>query len=49
MAKRKNTKRKTSGDLGGRREDKKQRRKHAKGGRIEAYTFGEALGKKRWP
>lgn len=30
-------------------EDDRQRRKYAKGGRIEAYTFGEALGKKQWP
>ena len=30
-------------------EDAKQRRKYAKGGRIEAYTFGEALGSKNWP
>lgn len=28
-------------------EDTKQRRKYARGGRIEAYTFGEALGKKK--
>ncbi len=26
-------------------EDTRQRRKHARGGRIEAYTLGEALGK----
>jgi len=25
------------------------RLKYEKGGRIEAYTMGEALGKKRWP
>lgn len=31
------------------REDTKQRRKYRKGGRIEAYTFGEALGSKNWP
>ena len=30
-------------------EDAKQRRKYAKGKRIEAYTFGEALGSKKWP
>jgi len=29
--------------------DVKSRRKYDKGGRIEAYTFGEALGKKSWP
>lgn len=28
-------------------EDDRQRKKYAKGGRIEAYTFGEALGKKK--
>ena len=27
------------------KEDTKQRRKFARGGRIEAYTMGEALGK----
>lgn len=25
------------------------RQKYARGGRVEAYTFGEALGSKRWP
>lgn len=25
------------------------RRKYTRGGRIEAYTMGEALGKKKWP
>ncbi len=30
-------------------EDDKARRKYAKGKRIEAYTFGEALKKKNWP
>ncbi len=30
-------------------EDTKQRRKHSRGGRIEAYTFGETLGDKDWP
>jgi hypothetical protein len=29
------------------KEDVKQRKKYVKGGRIEAYTFGEALGKKK--
>ena len=29
--------------------DAKSRRKYARGGRIEAYTFGEAAGSKRWP
>ena len=32
-------------------EDDKQRRKYERGGRIEAYTFGEVTGKKGkdWP
>lgn len=30
-------------------EDTRQRRKFSCGGRIEAYTIGEALGKKKWP
>jgi len=29
--------------------DKAQRKKYAQGGRIEAYTFGEALKKDKWP
>lgn len=29
------------------KEDVKQRRKYNRGGRIEAYTMGEALGKKK--
>ncbi len=29
--------------------DVASRRKWERGGRVEAYTFGEALGKKRWP
>ena len=32
-----------------RAEDKKQRRKHKKGGRIEAYTLGEGKKSKQWP
>ncbi len=36
------TKRKTTTDTGA-------RKKYARGGRIEAYTMGEALGKKKWP
>jgi len=31
------------------KEDVRQRKKYNKGKRIEAYTFGEALGKKGWP
>ncbi len=30
-------------------EDRAQRRKFKKGGRIEAYTLGDALKSKRWP
>jgi len=30
-------------------EDTKQSRKYKRGGRIEAYTMGEALGSKKWP
>jgi len=30
-------------------EDAKQRRKYEHGGRIEAYTMGEALSSKDWP
>lgn len=29
--------------------DRASARKWRKGQRIEAYTFGEALGKKNWP
>ena len=29
--------------------DVKSRKKFDRGGRIEAYTFGEALGSKDWP
>lgn len=39
--------------VGGKRrggsEDDRQRRKYDRGGRIEAYTMGEALGSKNWP
>ena len=33
------------------KDDAKQRRKYAKGGRVEAYTWGEVSGKKgsNWP
>lgn len=30
-------------------EDTAQRKKYDRGGRIEAYTMGEALGKKKHP
>ena len=29
--------------------DTKSRKKYDRGGRVEAYTFGEALGGKNWP
>jgi len=29
--------------------DVKSRRKYDRGGRVEAYTMGEALGSKNWP
>jgi len=29
--------------------DTKSRKKYDRGGRVEAYTFGEALGGKSWP
>ncbi len=32
-----------------RAEDTSVRKKYKKGGRVEAYTFGEALSSKRWP
>ena len=47
MVKRKSTKRKRK--IGSSDSDAKTRRKYAKGGRIEAYTFGEALSGKNWP
>lgn len=38
----------SSGDaMGGK--DRASARKWKKGGRVEAYTMGEALGKKGWP
>ena len=30
-------------------EDTAPRKKYARGGRIEAYTFGEAQSSKNWP
>jgi len=48
MVKRK-TKKKAPKRKGRRDEDTRQRRKFKRGARVEAYTFGEALGKKRWP
>jgi len=50
MAKRKSVSRKRSTlKKRGKDEDTRQRKKYKKGGRIEAYTFGEALGSKGWP
>lgn len=48
VSKKKHIKRTTKGKAGG-NEDARQRRKYARGGRIEAYTFGEALSNKDWP
>lgn len=44
--KRKTKKRKTTKQI---REDTQQRRKYKKGGRIEAYTFGDAQKGKGFP
>ena len=49
MVKRKTGKATSKRKKKGGSEDAKARRKYARGGRIEAYTFGEALGNKRWP
>ena len=53
MAKRKTAKKRTTKrnkyKVSQAKEDVGQRRKFAKGKRIEAYTFGEALGSKNWP
>ncbi len=48
-AKHRNTERRKARAKGD--EDTKQRRKFARGGRIEAYTFGETTSKKggSWP
>ena len=48
----KRPKKKTRKDkISEKKEDIKQRKKYAKGGRIEAYTFGETSSKKgkKWP
>ena len=49
--KRKSTRYKVNVKASQGKEDVKQRKKYNKGGRIEAYTFGEATGKKgrSWP
>ena len=49
VCKKKPSKKKTVKRKGIVAEDKRQRRKYKRGGRIEAYTFGEAQGSKRWP
>ena len=50
MAKRKSAKKRaTKKRMRSASEDTKQRQKFAKGGRIEAYTFGEAQRSKEWP
>jgi len=41
-------KRKGSSDASG-GHDRASARKYKRGGRVEAYTFGEALGSKDWP
>lgn len=49
-SKRKNTGRKSSDRVSQPgSESSKQRKKYARGGRIEAYTFGEALKNPKWP
>ena len=45
----KTTKRKSTSRITSVREDSKSRRKYNRGGRMEAYTFGEAQGSKNWP
>ena len=47
--KKKPTKKKATKRKGRVGEDTRQRRKYKKGGRIEAYTFGEAQRSKNWP
>ena len=49
VIKKKSTKKKTTKRTGRVGEDKRVRRKYKKGGRIEAYTFGEAQRSKTWP
>ena len=44
----KRKKRQVSSDAAG-GHDRKSKRKFDKGGRVEAYTMGEALGSKNWP
>lgn len=46
--KKKVTKRRQVQDASG-GHDTKSRRKWRRGGRVEAYTMGEALGPKGWP
>ena len=53
MAKKKSTRKRASNKYKASqvKEDTKQRRKYGKGGRIEAYTFGETTTRKgkNWP
>lgn len=48
MPKKKIKKRKSRVQTAAGGHDQKSRRKYDRGGRVEAYTFGEALGKKSW-
>ena len=47
VTKRKKRQVSTSNAAGG--HNVKSCRKYDRGGRVEAYTFGETLGKKNWP
>ena len=49
VCKKKKTKAKGKKRITPKAEDTRQRRKYKKGGRIEAYTFGEAQKSKDWP
>lgn len=49
VTKRKRTKKKTTKRKSKGSEDTQQRRKYARGGRIEAYTMGETQKKKKDP
>ena len=42
----KRTKKKSNYKISGGKEDEKQRRKYNKGGRIEAYTWGDVMKSK---
>lgn len=49
MKRKRATKRKKQNTSAAGGHDVKSRKKFDRGGRVEAYTFGEALGKKDWP